>query len=221
MKRMAGRSSSSRAAQRTRGKSTVAANLALSLAQKHQRVLLLDADLRKPAQSLIFSASRCPGTDLWLSHHAPPGPRGAGKRPLSATRRPACPISMPRRCGAARAGAQPGFIPSSARCAARELFLILIDTPPFSFFADAEVLADAADAAILVVRQDLVPAAVVNDTIDDLNAAHAARSSSAAVSAPMATATAMAATAENTAITATAASKERRPLMEEQTTQRN
>ena len=51
---------------------------------------------------------------------------------------------------------------------------ILIDTPPFSFFADAEVLADAADAAILVVRQDLVPAAVVNDTIDDLNAAHAA-----------------------------------------------
>ena len=51
---------------------------------------------------------------------------------------------------------------------------ILIDTPPFSFFADAEELADAADAAILVVRQDLVPAAVVNDTIDDLNAAHAA-----------------------------------------------
>ena len=36
------------------------------------------------------------------------------------------------------------------------------------------MLADAADAAILVVRQDLVPAAVINDTIDDLNAAHAA-----------------------------------------------
>ena len=36
------------------GKSTVAANIALSLAQKHRKVLLLDADLRKPAQSLIF-----------------------------------------------------------------------------------------------------------------------------------------------------------------------
>ena len=54
------------------GKSTVAANLALSLAQKHQRVLLLDADLRKPAQSLIFSASPAPGTDLgYLITHRP------------------------------------------------------------------------------------------------------------------------------------------------------
>lgn len=84
------------------GKSTVAANLALSLAQKHQRVLLLDADLRKPAQSLIFSASPAPGTDLgYLITHRRTARRW--KRPLSATRRPACPISMPRRCGAARA----------------------------------------------------------------------------------------------------------------------
>ena len=36
------------------GKSTVAANIALSLAEKHHRVLLLDADLRKPAQHLVF-----------------------------------------------------------------------------------------------------------------------------------------------------------------------
>jgi len=100
------------------GKSTVAANLALSLAQKHQRVLLLDADLRKPAQSLIFSRH-----GPWLSHHAPPGPRGAGKghcprrgdRPVPSLCRAAAP--QPER------GAQPGFIPSAARCAARELFL--------------------------------------------------------------------------------------------------
>ena len=36
------------------GKSTIAANIALSLSQKHRRVLLLDADLRKPAQNLVF-----------------------------------------------------------------------------------------------------------------------------------------------------------------------
>ena len=101
------------------GKSTVAANLALSLAQKHQRVLLLDADLRKPAQSLIFSASPAPGTDLgYLSSRTARTAR-RWKRPLSATRRPACPISMPRRCGAARArrSARIHSVRCSTRCA--------------------------------------------------------------------------------------------------------
>ncbi len=36
------------------GKSTVAANLAISLAQKDYRVVLVDGDLRRPSQFLIF-----------------------------------------------------------------------------------------------------------------------------------------------------------------------
>ena len=156
------------------GKSTVAANLALSLAQKHQRVLLLDADLRKPAQSLIFSAAPAPGTDLgYLITHRPD--REALEKAI--VRDEATGLShlyaAPLRRSQSEALSPDSFRPLLD--ALRESYsYILIDTPPFSFFADAEVLADAADAAILVVRQDLVPAAVVNDTIDDLNAAHAA-----------------------------------------------
>ena len=36
------------------GKSTVAANLAISLAEKDYRVVLIDGDLRRPSQFLIF-----------------------------------------------------------------------------------------------------------------------------------------------------------------------
>ena len=107
------------------GKSTVAANLALSLAQKHQRVLLLDADLRKPAQSLIFSASPAPGTDLgYLITHRPD--REALEKAETLANRAvfsnipvACPISMPRRCGAARArrSARIHSVRCSMRCA--------------------------------------------------------------------------------------------------------
>ena len=137
-------------------------------------MLLLDADLRKPAQSLIFSASPAPGTDLgYLITHRPD--REALEKAI--VRDEATGLfhlyAAPLRRSQSEALSPDSFRPLLD--ALRESYsYILIDTPPFSFFADAEVLADAADAAILVVRQDLVPAAVINDTIDDLNAAHAA-----------------------------------------------
>ena len=45
---------------------------------------------------------------------------------------------------------------------------MIVDTPPLELFADAEMLADLDAASILVVRQDLVPAPVINDAIDTL-----------------------------------------------------
>lgn len=53
------------------GKSTVAVNLAISLAQNGKRVLLLDADLRKPSVHAMFGIEKEPGLTEILSGHRP------------------------------------------------------------------------------------------------------------------------------------------------------
>ena len=153
------------------GKSTIAANLALSLAQKHRRVLLLDADLRKPAQHLIFEAKIPHGQDLGslLS-------RRITERELLEA------IQYDERSGLHTLFATPlrkhkgESVPQDVlkrvlRCLQREFDYIIVDTPPIGLFADTQALAELVDASILVVRQDMVPAAVVNDAIDSLNEA--------------------------------------------------
>ena len=45
---------------------------------------------------------------------------------------------------------------------------VILDTPPMGFFTDSEVLAEQADASVLVIRQDTVRDLAVNDAIDSL-----------------------------------------------------
>ena len=52
------------------GKTVVASNIAMSLAQTGQRVLLVDADMRKPRQHAIFKMNHDPGLSTLLSGQA-------------------------------------------------------------------------------------------------------------------------------------------------------
>lgn len=150
------------------GKSTVAANLALSLAQKHRKVLLLDADTRKPAQHLIFETKVDKGRDFGslLTH-------GFTKESLKDaivynenTHLHTLYTTSVRR-KQAEAISKDTLLPL-IRALREEFSYIIIDTPPIGFFADAEVLADVADASILVIRQDMAPSMIINDAIDNL-----------------------------------------------------
>ena len=49
---------------------------------------------------------------------------------------------------------------------------IVIDSPPVSLMADAEILAEYADVSLLVVRQSTASARYINDTIDVLDNGH-------------------------------------------------
>lgn len=57
--------------------------------------------------------------------------------------------------------------------AKKNMDMVIIDTPPLSASPDAECIAELADAAILVVRQDQTPVRVLNDAIDAINSSNA------------------------------------------------
>lgn len=149
------------------GKSTVAANLALSLAQQGKKVLLIDADLHKASQYKLFGREDAPELSRMLAGSQPVQPEYLEKEKLSA-------IFSIRACAGASellSSAQMHRLLADMR---QKMDMIIIDTPPMAMFSDAETLADEADLSVLVIRQDCVSAQRINDAVDALSqcAAH-------------------------------------------------
>lgn len=142
------------------GRSFVAANLAIVFAQQGQRTLLIDADLRAAPQSsqqALFQMPRAAGLSTILA--------GRGGLELGKLVR-----GLPF-LGVLPAGAIP---PNPQELLGRPVFekmlkraadmfdVILIDTPSGGDYADAEIIAARAGAAVMVARKDrsLIPQAV-------------------------------------------------------------
>jgi len=131
------------------GKSFVSCNLAHAFAvQSGRRVLVIDADLRRPQGStLLLGAAKTPGLTDYLS----------GDVPLSAVLQTG-PIENLYLIPCGTQVSNPGELISHNKFAKlieqlRPVFdWIVIDTPPVLPIADARVVADCADGVLLVVN---------------------------------------------------------------------
>lgn len=144
------------------GKSTVAANIALTLAERGKKVLLMDADMHKPAQYKLFSHR--PGRELGeiIRGTAECRPDYLEQYKIYAL------FGTQTNYDAAERFNSAGM-EKVMDWARKEMDYVIIDGSPAGLFSDVESLADLADASLLVVRQDGISARHINDTIDRLN----------------------------------------------------
>ena len=129
------------------GKSTTASNLAISLAHAGRKVLLIDADLRRPTQHHIHGFDRELGLPHVLKDILPL------RRAVQASRVENLDLLL-----AGPEVSNPAELLAShhlARCLdeMREAYdVVIIDSPPLLAVADPSIIAAAVDAIMLVVR---------------------------------------------------------------------
>lgn len=145
------------------GKSTVAANLALSLILRNKKVLLMDCDFRKPSQHKIFGVKKEDSSDLAAYLQNPE------KVNIDSV--------LTVQYGVTLAVNQNSYEKTQQLITARQMkeFLelqkkkfdyVILDSPPMLVATDAEALTRVAEEAILVVRQDWSIIRDINDCID-------------------------------------------------------
>ena len=134
------------------GKTTVVSNLAICLAEINRRVLLIDADMRKPRVHKIFDIANRHGLSDLLRESGTIEQSGLAGF-VSGTEIPGLFVlpsgspthSIPNLLHSVRT-------PELISCAKEEFDTVLIDTPPMMQISDARVLGQLSDAVILVLR---------------------------------------------------------------------
>lgn len=148
------------------GKSTVAANLALGLAQEGSRVMLIDCDFRKPAQYKIFDMEGKDADDLGK---VLTGKAGTENLICNWNDTNLYMILNRTSSNSIEALLKSTTLRQIVGFCKQNMDYVIIDTSPLALVSDTEELAQMADASVLVVRQDTVLTKDINDAIDILN----------------------------------------------------
>lgn len=149
------------------GKSTVAANLAISLAERDYRVVLIDGDLRRPSQFLIFGLH--PHEENELGEFL--------KRErnrfdlLMKTSVPKLYVIGGRNCYSSSTDIlQSEFTGRFLQRCKESADFVIVDTPPTAVLADAELWGQYTDAVLFVERQNYMSAEGINTMLDKFRA---------------------------------------------------
>lgn len=145
------------------GKSTTSSNLAVMMAQTGSRVLLIDADLRKPTLHKTFHVSRSDGLTKCLLR--------AGDWESAIVKEVAPHLDL---LPSGPIPPNPSELLGSARMAqllntlSEEYAYIFIDTPPINVVTDGLILISRAAGAVLVTRQNQTTYDEVQEAVDGI-----------------------------------------------------
>lgn len=154
-------------AHRGDGKSSISANLAISLAQINKRVVLIDCDLRLPTIAQKFRVRSIPGLSNWLSGDI-------DEIPITHLE--------DKNFDIISAGNLP---PDSTALISSQEFLrlierlkesydyIIFDFPPITIVSDAALLSNVIDGYLIVVRHEKSEYQMINETIRQMQFADA------------------------------------------------
>ncbi len=134
------------------GKTLTATNLALTLSQSFdRRVLLIDADLRRPSMHEMFRLPNEQGLVDSLRRS------DGGRLPVRAVSRNLWVLTAGRPTSDPMSGLVSDAMKQLLADAAEQFDWVIVDTPPVALMPDANLLAGMIDTALLVVSANTTP----------------------------------------------------------------
>jgi polysaccharide biosynthesis transport protein len=145
------------------GKTVVSSNLAMALAQTGQRVLLIDADMRRPRVHQVFGERQEPGLSNVLV---------GDTKTADAVRATSCPTLWVLPAG--HLPPNPAELLGSKRfeefidTLKQHFAFVVIDTPPIMAVSDSAIVAHMADGVLFVIGSEMTSRNVAKTAVESL-----------------------------------------------------